>query len=176
MRRNRAAAPPGGLGCGHDASRPPAVLRTDLLAPSRVVLPLRATTKPAVMRELLVAALPDAAAADVDAVMDALLARESVLSTGIGDGVAIPHAKTSRVERLTMVAGVAASPVDYDALAGEPADLFFLLLGPESAATEHVKTLGRLARVLRKPGLRTALREAQDAEAFLRAIADTEAG
>ena len=152
------------------------MLLTDLLAPSRVVLPLRGSTKPAVMRELLAAALPEAATADLDAVMDALLARESVLSTGIGDGVAIPHAKTPKVEHLMMVAGVAASAVDYDALDGEPADLFFLLLGPESAATEHVKTLGRLARVLRKPGLRTALREAPNAEAFLRAIAETEAG
>lgn len=152
------------------------MLLTELLAPSRVVLPLRGGTKPAVMRELLAAALPDAAPADVDAVMDALLARESVLSTGIGDGVAIPHAKTSRVERLVMAAGVAARPVDYDALDGQPADLFFLLLGPESAATEHVKALGRLARVLRKPGLCAALRAAASPDDFVRAIAETEAG
>ena len=152
------------------------MLLTDLLAPPRVVLPLRGSTKPAVMRELLVAALPGAGAADLDAVMAALLARESVLSTGIGDGVAIPHAKTGRVDRLLMAAGVAATPVDYDALDGRPADLFFLLLGPETAATEHVKMLGRLARVLRKPGLCDALREAPDAAAFVRAIANTEAG
>lgn len=152
------------------------MLLTELLAPSRVVLPLRGSTKPAVMRELLAAALPDAAPADLDAVMDALLARESVLSTGIGDGVAIPHAKTVRVDRLLMAAGVAARAVDYDALDGQPADLFFLLLGPESAPTEHVKTLGRLARVLRKPGLCDALRAARAPDDFVRTIADVEAG
>lgn len=152
------------------------MLLTDLLAPSRVVLPLRGSTKPAVMRELLAAALPEAATADLDAVMDALLARESVLSTGIGDGVAIPHAKTSHVDSLLMAAGVARAAVDFDALDGAPADLFFMLLGPETAATEHVKTLGRLARVLRKPGLLDALRDAPDATAFVRTIAETEAG
>ncbi len=176
MSRNLAAAPAGGLACGHDASRPPAVLLTELLAPARVVLPLRGSTKPAVMRELLAAAMPDASPADLDAVMDALLARESVLSTGIGDGVAIPHAKTPKVERLVMAAGVAVPPVDFDALDGQPADLFFLLLGPDSAATEHVKALGRLARVLRKPGLSGALRAAASPAEFVGAIADTEAG
>lgn len=152
------------------------MLLTDLLAPARVVLPLRGGTKPAVMRELLAAALPDADPATLDEVMDALLAREGVLSTGIGDGVAIPHAKTPRVDRLVMAAGVAAPAVDFDALDGRPADLFFLLIGPETAATEHVKTLGRLARVLRKPGLCTALRAATSADDFVRAIAETEAG
>lgn len=152
------------------------MLLTELLAPSRVVLPLRGSTKPAVMRELLAAALPDARPADLDAVMEALLARESVLSTGIGDGVAIPHAKTPKVQHLVMAAGVAARPVDYDALDGRPADLFFLLLGPETAATEHVKTLGRLARVLRKPGLCAALRAARSSDEFVRIVADTEAG
>lgn len=152
------------------------MLLTELLAPSRVVLPLRGSTKPAVMRELLAAAMPEASPDVLDAVMEALLARESVLSTGIGDGVAIPHAKTAKVDRLLMAAGVAARPVDYDALDGQPADLFFLLLGPETAATEHVKTLGRLARVLRKPGLCTALRASRDPDAFVGAIAETESG
>jgi len=152
------------------------VLLTELLAPTRVVLPLRGSTKPAVMRELLVAAMPDASPDALDAVMEALLAREGVLSTGIGDGVAIPHAKTPRVDRLVMAAGVPARPVDFDALDGRPVDLFFLLLGPETAATEHVKTLGRLARVLRKPGLVAALRAAASPDDFVQAIADTEAG
>jgi len=66
--------------------------------------------------------------------------------------------------------------VDYDALDGRPADLFFLLLGPESAATDHVKALGRISRVLRRPGLRDRLRQARDADAFLRAIAESESG
>jgi mannitol/fructose-specific phosphotransferase system IIA component (Ntr-type) len=153
-----------------------AVLLTDLLAPARVKVPLRGETKEAVMRELLAIALPGRDQATLDAVMAALRAREDVLSTGIGDGVAIPHAKTASVSELLMAAGVSARPVDYDALDGEPADLFFLLLGPETAASAHVKALGRISRVLRRPGLRDALRHAPDATAFLRVIAESEAG
>ena len=152
------------------------MLLSDLLAPERVVVPLRGATKDDVMRELVAAALPDGDAAQRAAVLAALQAREALLSTGIGDGVAIPHAKTGLVGGLLLAAGTSARPVDYDALDGQPADLFFLLLGPESAATEHVKALGRISRVLRRPGLRERLRQAPDAAAFLRAIADSEAG
>jgi PTS system nitrogen regulatory IIA component len=152
------------------------VLLSELLAPERVVVPLRGATKDEVIRELVAAALPHGEAEQRDLVVAALHAREALLSTGIGDGVAIPHAKTPAVGGLLLVAGTSARPVDYDALDGRPADLFFLLLGPESAATEHVKALGRISRVLRRPGLREQLRAAPDAAAFLRVIADSEAG
>lgn len=128
------------------------------------------------MRELLDAALPDCDADTRDTVMAALRARESVLSTGIGGGVAIPHAKTPLIGELLMAAGVAAAPVDYDSLDGEPADLFFLLLGPETAASAHVRALGRISRLLRREPLREALRQADDEEAFLRVVAESEAG
>lgn len=128
------------------------------------------------MRELLDAALPDRDAATRDEVMVALRARESVLSTGIGGGVAIPHAKTPLVDQLLMAAGVSARPVEYDSLDGEPADLFFMLLGPESASSAHVRALGRISRLLRREPLRDALRAAGDAEAFLRVVAESEAG
>ena len=152
------------------------MLLTDLLAPARIKVPLRGETKEAVLRELLAIALPGGDQATLDAVMAALRAREDVLSTGIGDGVAIPHAKTPAITELFIAAGVSAKPVDYDALDGEPADLFFMLLGPETAASAHVKALGRISRVLRRPALRDALRAAPDAEAFLRVIAESEAG
>ncbi|MHB1222423.1 MAG: PTS sugar transporter subunit IIA [Gemmatimonadaceae bacterium] len=152
------------------------MLLSDLLSPSRVRIPLVATTKEGVMRELLDAALADHDAATRDAVMASLQARERVLSTGIGGGVAIPHAKTPLVDQLLMAAGVSARPVDYDSLDGEPADLFFMLLGPETAAGAHVRALGRISRVLRREPLRDALRAATDPEAFLRVVAESEAG
>ena len=152
------------------------MLLSDLLSHDRVLVPLRGRTKEAAMRELVAAALPGAAAGTVDSVMHALRAREEVLSTGIGEGVAIPHAKTGLVGDLLMAAGVSEEPVDFDALDGRPVDLFFMLLGPESAAGAHVKALGRISRVLRRPGLRESLRSAPDAAAFLRIIADSEAG
>ena len=152
------------------------MLLTDLLSRDRVLVPLRGTTKAEVMRELVVAALPGADGETVESVMRALQAREEVLSTGIGEGVAIPHAKTGLVGDLLMAAGVSAQPVDFDSLDGRPVDLFFMLLGSEAAAGAHVKALGRISRVLRRPGLREALRAAPDADAFVRIIADSEAG
>lgn len=152
------------------------MLLSELLSPDRAVVPLRAATKDAVMRELVAVALPGADAAARDAVLGALREREEVLSTGIGDGVAIPHAKTPLVDGLVLVAGAARTPVDYDALDGRPTDLFFMLLGPESAAGAHVRALGRISRVLRRPGLCAALRAAPDASAFCRVIADSESG
>jgi PTS system nitrogen regulatory IIA component len=151
-------------------------LLSDLLSPSRVRIPLVATTKEGVMRELLDAALADHDAATRDAVMASLQARERVLSTGIGGGVAIPHAKTPLVDQLLMAAGVSARAVDFDSLDGEPADLFFMLLGPETAAGAHVRALGRISRILRREPLRDALRAAADPEAFLRVVAESEAG
>lgn len=127
------------------------------------------------MRELLEVALPDQPAETLDAVFAALLAREAVLSTGIGEGIAIPHAKTPHVDRLLVAAGVSRRPVEFDALDGRPADLFFMLLGPESAASAHVKALGRISRVLRREGLRDALRAAPDAGAVLQIVAESEA-
>ncbi len=128
------------------------------------------------MRELVAAALPGADPAMLESVMRALQAREEVLSTGIGEGVAIPHAKTPLVGELLMAAGVSAQPVDFDSLDGRSVDLFFMLLGPDAAAGAHVKALGRISRVLRRPGLRDALRAAPDPDAFLRIIAESEAG
>jgi PTS system nitrogen regulatory IIA component len=152
------------------------VLLTDLLSPDRVRVPLRGASKEDAMRELVAAALPDADGDTVSAVMRSLRAREEVLSTGIGEGVAIPHAKTGVVGDLLMAAGVSERPIDFDSLDGRPVDLFFMLLGPESAAGAHVKALGRISRVLRRPGLREALRAAPDAAAFVRIIAESEAG
>ena len=152
------------------------MLLTDLLSVERVRVPLTARNKDDVLSELLQTALPRRDAAVHDAVMEALRAREKVLSTGIGEGVGIPHAKTSLVDRLILTAGVAAEPVDFDALDGRPADLFFMLLGPDTAAGAHVRALGRISRLLRRESLRESLRGAPDAETFFRVVADSEAG
>ena len=128
------------------------------------------------MRELLEVALPGRPTETLDAVFQALRAREEVLSTGIGEGIAIPHAKTPHVDQLLVAAGVSPRPVDYDALDGRPAYLFFMLLGPESAASAHVKALGRISRLLRRDDLREALRLAPDAASVLRLVAASEAG
>ena len=148
------------------------MLLSELLSPDRVKVPLDGRTKDDVLRELV--ALVTRAPVDAQAILAAVHDRERELSTGIGGGVAIPHARSSRVDQLVMAAGVAASPVDYDALDGQPVELFFLLVGPESAAGAHVRALARISRLLRKEPLRASLRAAADAQAFLQVVRDSE--
>ena len=100
--------------------------------------------------------------------------REAVLSTGIGHGVAIPHGKSAAVSDLRMAAGRAASPVEFDALDGQPVSLFFLLVGPESAAGPHIKALSRISRIVRRDDVRERLVAARSAEEFLRALQEAE--
>ena len=148
------------------------MLLSELLSPDRVKVPLDGAKKDDVLRELvqLVAGTPDDAREILAAVHD----RERELSTGVGGGVAIPHARTSRVDQLVMAAGIAPSPVEFDALDGQPVELFFLLVGPESSAGAHVRALARISRLLRREPLRAALRAAASADAFLQVVVASE--
>jgi mannitol/fructose-specific phosphotransferase system IIA component (Ntr-type) len=112
---------------------------------------------------------------DEDAVLQAVRERESILSTGIGHGVAIPHGKSPSVPELRMAAGRAASPVDFDALDGQPVALFFLLVGPETAAGPHIKALSRISRIVRRDDVRDRLIAASTPDEFLKALQDAEA-
>jgi len=151
------------------------VLLSELLSADRVRVPLAGRTKDELLRELVELATPTREPATVEAVLGAVRERERELSTGIGSGVAIPHGKTPYVNQLVMAAGVAPEPVDFDALDGKPVQLFFLLVGPESAAGAHVKALARISRLLRRDALRAALRAASSTEEFLRVVRASEA-
>jgi PTS system nitrogen regulatory IIA component len=87
-------------------------------------------------------------------------------STGIGSGIAIPHGKLPKLERLFGVFARLDRPVDFEALDGQPVDLMFLLLAPEAAGADHLKALARVARLLRDPEIARKLRESRDAEAL----------
>ncbi|HJU89649.1 MAG TPA: PTS sugar transporter subunit IIA [Gemmatimonadaceae bacterium] len=151
------------------------MLLSELLAPGRVKVPLRSRSKQDVLLELVQLVTDGRGSTDKDAVLAAVREREGVLSTGIGGGVAIPHGKSPNVNQLMLAAGVSAEPIDFDALDGRPVSLFFLLVGPESAAGAHVKALSRISRLLRREPLRTSLQAARDADEFLRIVRDSEA-
>jgi len=99
-------------------------------------------------------------------VFDTLLQRERLGSTGIGDGIAIPHGKPARLERLVGLFARLDKPIDFEALDGQPVDIVFLLLAPEQAGADHLKALARVARVLREPGKLDKIRSARDAAAL----------
>ena len=151
------------------------MLLSELLSADRVRVPLGSRTKEEMLRELVELAVADRGPRIVETVLAAVRDREAVLSTGIGHGVAIPHGKTPAVDQIVMAAGVAREPVEFDALDAHPVEIFFLLIGPESASGAHVKALSRISRLLRREQLRAALRSAPDVDAFLRVIRESEA-
>jgi PTS system nitrogen regulatory IIA component len=150
------------------------VLLTELLTPDRVLVPLSARDKSGVIAELA-RHLIDQSGGSYEEVLEAVEEREAVLSTGIGFGVAIPHARSSAVSELTLVCGVSPEPVPFDSIDGEPVRLFFLIVGPESSAGQHVKILSRIARLVRHENLRDRLRDAKTPDEFYNALLDAEA-
>jgi mannitol/fructose-specific phosphotransferase system IIA component (Ntr-type) len=151
------------------------LLLTELLTIERIKIPLVSDNKDDLLRELVAVATGSNGAHDRDEVLRAVREREAVLSTGIGHGVAIPHGKSAGVSELRMAAGRAAAPVEFDALDGQPVSLFFLLVGPETAAGPHIKALSRISRLVRRDDVRERLTQAATAEDFMRALQEAEA-
>ena len=147
----------------------------DLLSIDRIRIPLESGTKDELLRELVSMLAADDGMGDHDVVLQAVRDREAILSTGIGHGVAIPHGKSPVVPELRMAAGRTAAPVDFDALDGQPVQLLFLLIGPESAAGPHIKALSRISRLVRREDVRERLVRAGSPREFLDALRDAEA-
>lgn len=150
------------------------MLLTDLISPERIKVPLESREKDDLLRELVDVVIRSDQVDEPDDVLRAVLEREAVLSTGIGHGVAIPHGKSPAMPDLRMAAGVTVDPVDFDALDGQPVRLFFLLVGPESAAGPHIKALSRISRLVRREDVRQKLLAARDAEEFYQALKEAE--
>jgi len=151
------------------------VLLTDLLTVERIRIPLEGHSKDELLQELVSILAATDAIDDPQSVLSAVRERESILSTGIGHGVAIPHGKSASVPELRMAAGLAPAPVDFDALDGQPVALFFLLVGPESAAGPHIKALSRISRLVRRDEVRDQLIASRSAAEFMKTLQDAEA-
>ena len=108
-------------------------------------------------------------------IFDTILQRERLGSTGVGNGIAIPHGKLAGVKRITGVFARLESPVDFEALDDQPVDLVFLLLAPEGAGADHLKALSRIARVLRDADTVAKVRGTKDAVAIHTLLAHTPA-
>lgn len=152
------------------------MLLSELLTPERVRVPLRGASKEALLEELVGVLREAGAVDDAGAVLSAVRERERVLSTGVGSGVAIPHGKAESVPALAMAAGVTDGAVEFDALDGQPVRLLFLLVGPDSAAGQHVKALSRISRLVRRDEFRERLIAAGSPEEFVAVLAEAEEG
>jgi PTS system nitrogen regulatory IIA component len=108
---------------------------------------------------------------DSGEVLEALLAREQAGSTGVGSGVAVPHARLPGLDRMRGVFIRLEAPVDFDSVDGQPVDLLFALLAPPDAGSEHLRALARVSRLLRQSQLREQLRQARTVDALYALLA-----
>ena len=128
-------------------------------------------------RKLVLSELSDSLASkyglDANAVFDAVMAREKLGSTGVGEGVAIPHARIKGVDRPVGAFARLDDAVDFDAVDDRPCDLIFLLLAPEDSGADHLRALAKVSRIMRQGAIRKALRNAYSVDAVLSAFSST---
>lgn len=137
----------------------------DLISPQAVIPSMKANGKKQALIELADKAA-EVSGIDSREILDALIQRERLGSTGIGGGIAIPHGKLARCQRIFGVFARLEKPMDFEALDDAPVDLIFLLIAPENAGADHLNALSRAARVLRDQSLVTTLRSTRDPSAL----------
>lgn len=147
----------------------------EFLSPQAVVADLQAKSKPDVLRELAESLTRANPTLSPDRLVEVLQDREKLGSTGIGEGVAIPHGKLAGIGQLLASFGVARQGVDFEAIDGKPTQLFFALVAPENSAGVHLKALARISRLFKNPRFRQAILEAKDAAEIHALIAEEDA-
>ena len=149
----------------------------DFLCPDAVVADLKANTKKELIEEV-VGMMVEAGAFEKKnkaKIIDVLMAREALGSTAIGQGIAIPHGKTDCVDKLVAGLAVSKKGIDFDALDGEPAYIFFLLAAPVDSAGPHLKALARVSRLLKDKYFRESLKAAKDKKEILELVSREDA-
>ncbi|MED4164688.1 PTS fructose transporter subunit IIABC [Halalkalibacterium halodurans] len=148
---------------------------SELLKKDTMVLNLRAASKEAVIDELVRTLDKAGRLNDAQAFKRAILERESQSTTGVGEGIAIPHAKTAAVKQPAIAFGRSDAGIDYESLDGQPSHLFFMIAASEGANNEHLETLSRLSTFLMDESFRSTLMKAQSEDEILAAIDKKEA-
>ncbi len=147
---------------------------SDAVGEELIISELSARSKQEVLREFSDLLAETGKVEDKDELVRILAAREALGSTGIGDGVAIPHGKMKGMNGIVLAFGRSRKGIEFDSLDGEPAHLFFLLVAPEDAPGEHLKALARISRLMKNGGFRDALMRAADKKEIKRIIAQEE--
>jgi len=138
---------------------------SDLLTPDRVIARLKASAKKQALQELARRAATFTGVHERQ-ILEVLLEREKLGTTGVGHGIAIPHGKLNSLDRLYGMFARLDAPIDFDAIDEQPVDLIFLLLAPESAGADHLKALARVSRLLRDKSVCEKLRGTEESEAI----------
>ncbi len=148
---------------------------TDILAESSIVADLQASEKTEVLEHLVEAVMTTHPELGTQEILDVLLEREKLGSTGIGDGIAIPHGKSANVTQIISGFGLSKEGIDFDSLDGKPANLFFLLVAPENSVGVHLKMLARISRMLKNSDFQKKLLQANSQQEIYQVISDEDA-
>ena len=147
----------------------------DLLDPNCILPNLQASSKREVLEELAAALVSGHKEVNLPTVVEVLLERERLGSTGIGDNIAIPHGKLPQLSQMLLAFGRSPQGVDFDSMDGKPSHLFFLLLAPVNSSGLHLKALAKISRMLMSQVFRDSLMESDGAKDILRLIAEKDA-
>ena len=147
----------------------------DFLNDKAVIPNMKAVNKEAAIRELVDILAKAEGIRNKEELVKVLFNRESLGSTGIGQGVAIPHGKSDAVKKLVAAFGICHEGINFDALDGEPVYIFFLLVAPEDSAGPHLKGLARISRLLKDKYFRETLRQLTDDKTILKLIREEDA-
>ncbi len=144
----------------------------DIMQKDSIIPTLASATQKDTLRELIDPLAQQDQKINKDDLLKVLLEREELGSTGIGDGIAIPHGKLRGINKLLVSFGRSPQGIDFQAMDGQSVYLFFLLVAPENSAGIHLKALARIARLLKDTAFRKKLLEAESRESLFQIIAD----
>ena len=139
-----------------------------LLTPERIRIHFEGGSKEDVLARLVGLLEDHPAVRDLEKIREAVMQREHVMSTGVGKGLALPHAKTDAVEETVAAFAVSDDPIEFGAIDNEPVHMLFLLVGTEEARSAHIKILSRISRLMNREALRNELLDASSADDVLR--------
>jgi PTS system nitrogen regulatory IIA component len=144
----------------------------DFLSKKAILVDIKSTNKEDVIKEMVdfLIEASDVEKRNRNKLIDALMSREALGSTAIGQGIAIPHAKCDCVDKLVAAFGLSKKGVDFDSLDGELAYIFFLLVAPQDSAGPHLKALARISRLLKDKYFRDTLRTCMDEKSVIKVI------
>lgn len=146
----------------------------DFLNPDTIIPELASADKEGVVREMVEKLKQAGLIKSVDETVQVLMEREKLGSTGIGQNIAVPHAKSREVSEIVLSVGISSKGVDFAALDGDPVQIFFLILAPVDSTGMHLKVLARIARMLKDKVFRNDLRACKTSEDIYRTIREEE--
>ncbi|HEB90973.1 MAG TPA: PTS sugar transporter subunit IIA [Deltaproteobacteria bacterium] len=148
---------------------------TDILVRDASILDVESTDKDGLLAEMAASLAAAEPALEAESLLGVLREREALQSTGIGEGVAIPHGKVRDLDRLVAAFARSKQGVDFDSIDGQPTQLLFLLVVPEQSGGQHLKALARISRFFRDASFREKLLAASDLDEIFRAIEEEDA-